>query len=93
MATGQATIKNSAGIHVRPSGEIVQTIKDYAGTILLSAHGMSIKLSGVMGLIAMGLQHGDIVQITVDGPDDVAVCRQVVDLFQKDFDYPPRDGS
>ena len=93
MATGQATVKNSAGIHVRPSGEIIQQTKDYAGKILLSAHGMSIELSGVMGLIAMGLQQGDTVEIVVEGPDDSTVCGRLVTLLEKNFDFPPRDGS
>jgi len=92
LATKKATIRNSAGIHVRPSGEIFQSFKDYSGSIQLSAHGMSINLSGVMGLIALGLQQGDTVEITVLGPDEDVVCDQAVALLEKKFDFPPRTG-
>ena len=52
---------------------------------------MAIGLSGVMGLIALGLQQGDTVDVEVDGPDDKAVCDQVVELLEKNFDFPPRN--
>ena len=91
MTAKQATINNSAGIHVRPSGEIYQGLKDYPGSIRLSAHGMSVSLSSVMGLIALGLQRGDTVEVEVDGPDDSAVCDHAVELLEKNFDFPPRN--
>ena len=45
-----------------------------------------------MGLIALGLQQGDSVEVAVDGPDGAAVCRQTVALLEKEYDFPPRLG-
>ena len=81
---------NAAGIHVRPSGVIFTEFRDVLASITLSANGLSSNLKSVMGLIALGLVQGDQVDITVDGPDEEAVCAKLISLIEKRYDYPPR---
>jgi phosphocarrier protein HPr len=90
VAEGRALVKNSAGIHVRPSGVIREKFLDYPGTITLKAHGMETEVRNVMGLIGLGLQMGDTVTVCVEGPDDKKTCAEAVSLFETKFDFPPR---
>ena len=90
MAEGKASVKNSAGIHVRPSGIICKAFEDYPGEITLSANGLKTELSSVLGLIALGIQQDDSVEISVKGPDDEAVCSRLIGLFEKCYDFPPK---
>ena len=90
MANRKATIQNSAGIHVRPSGVILSKTGDYKGTIRIQGNGSEIDLKGVIGLLSMGLSKGDNISITVSGPDEEKMCNTLVDLFEYNFDFPPK---
>ncbi len=90
MVEAEATVQNFAGIHVRPSGVIIQAVQGYEGTISVEAKGMTTDLKNVMGMIAMGLCQGDVVRITVDGPDEKETLDKLTELFSHNFDFPPR---
>ena len=91
MAEGTAVVRNSAGIHVRPSGVIREKFQDYPGTIILRAQGMETEIRNVIGLISLGLQKDDPVRIRVEGPDDETVCGEVISMLETHFDFPPRE--
>jgi phosphocarrier protein len=90
VTTASATIRNNAGIHVRPSGVIHAALREYPGTVKIARSGQPVEIQGVLSLIALGLQKGDHVSVTVDGPDEERVCRTVVKLLAKRYDFPPR---
>ena len=83
-------VKNSAGIHVRPSGVIKKAFESYQGRITLKANGLETELRSVLGLIALGLQTGDTVIVCVDGPDEETAFSDLVMLLEKKYDFPPR---
>lgn len=90
MVTKRAVVQNQAGIHVRPSGVIMQAASGYSGQISLRTASMETPLDSVMSLIALGLFPGDWVEVSVSGPDEAAMCDTLVGLFEKHFDFPPR---
>ncbi len=90
MVEESAVVQNQAGIHVRPSGVIIEEIGSYSGSINAEAHGFSIELNSVMGLLSLGLVQGDEVKITVEGPEEEKVAAQVKELFERHYDFPPR---
>ena len=51
---------------------------------------MEIELRSVVGIIALGLQQGDEVDVSVEGPDDNNICAELVLLLESKFDFPPR---
>jgi phosphotransferase system HPr (HPr) family protein len=89
VAEGKAKVRNSAGIHVRPSGEIRNAFCNYPGKIILAAKGLEIELQNTLGLIALGLQENDTVAISVDGPEDEIICAELIALLEKQFDFSP----
>ncbi len=90
MVKKTAVVKNSAGIHVRPSGEIFKEVETYPGKVEITSNGMTMPLDNVMVLLAMGLVKGSEVTISVDGPDEEKACSRFVGLFEKEYDFPPR---
>ncbi len=90
MFTKIATIHNELGIHVRPSGLIIQETRSYSGVITLKSKGLEMQLNSIMDLLALGLVNGDEVEISVNGVDEESYCQKLVDLFQYDFDFPPK---
>ena len=90
MIHTKVTVENYAGIHVRPSGVIIQCVQGYTGRISVAANGMETDLTNIMGLIAMGLAMGDEIDISVDGPEDEKMLQTLSEMFSRHFDFPPR---
>lgn len=90
MVEETAVVQNQAGIHVRPSGMIIEELGDYSGTITAEAQGFSVELNSIMGLLSLGLVQGDKVKLTVEGPDEDRVAAQVKELFERRYDFPPQ---
>jgi phosphocarrier protein HPr len=85
-----AIVRNSAGIHCRPSAVIIKEAMNYPGIIRVTANSNDSDLRSVMSLLAMGLHQGTDLTIRVSGPDEETFCRKLVTLFQTHFDFPPR---
>ena len=90
MVERDATIRNSAGIHCRPSATIVKTLSGYSGEVVVTAPGGSCDPRSIMELLALCLEPGTKIRIRVTGPDEELVARDLVELFEKHFDFPPR---
>lgn len=91
MIKTSATIRNSAGIHVRPSSVIIEAIKDYPGKIMLKKNKTVIPLATAIDLLSLGLLKGDAVDIEVKGPQEKSMCTTLKGLFETEFDFPPRE--
>lgn len=90
MITKTATVKNNMGIHVRPTGVIIDAMHDASADIRVTAKGIESNLRDHISLLAMGLCKGDTVEITVSGDNEEAVADRIVELFEREFDFPPR---
>lgn len=82
-------IRNSAGIHLRPTGVIIEALGGYPGRIVLEAHGMKTELQSALALLALGLRKDDVVKVRVEGPREKKVCAELIKLLEKTFDFPP----
>ncbi len=85
-----AIVRNAAGIHCRPSAEIIKEVMGYPGNVRIASQSRESDLRSVMSLLALGLQQGTNILIRVTGPDEEAMCRKLVTLFETHFDFPPR---
>jgi phosphotransferase system HPr (HPr) family protein len=88
MVTKEAKIINAYGIHCRPSAVILDEVAKYDGhTISISTPNGDCDLSSIIALLALGLKEDDCITIRVDGPEEESVAEQMVELFQRDFDF------
>ncbi|RKX76501.1 MAG: hypothetical protein DRP87_11735 [Spirochaetes bacterium] len=90
MVRKKAVIKNKAGIHVRPTGVIINSVKNINASIVVRAKGMESDLKDHVSLLAMGLLQGDTVEIIVSGDNEEEVGEKIKELFEKKYDFPPR---
>ncbi len=94
MFSRKVTVRNRAGIHVRPSTLILNAVRGYGGKILLKAKGIESELNkpaAALDLLAMGLGCGETAELSVSGPDEENFGKELSDLFEKHFDFPPRE--
>ena len=55
MKEFQYTIKDACGIHARPAGLLVKTVKGFASTATLEKDGKSCDMRKLMALMDMGV--------------------------------------
>ena len=55
MKEFQYTVKDACGIHARPAGLLVKTVKGFASTATLEKDGKSCDMRKLMALMGMGL--------------------------------------
>lgn len=90
MIEREATIRNEAGIHCRPSAAIVKEAMTYSGTITVTHSSGSCDLKSIMGLLGLGLGPGETVVISVTGPGEKDYADKMQKMFETHFDFPPR---
>jgi phosphocarrier protein len=95
MLKKRVTIENSAGIHCRPSSEILNAVKNFPDCefFIITDDGMETELNSILNLISLGLQQGDKATVQVKG-DNQDTKQEAIDiianLFEKHFDFPPQ---
>ncbi|WP_020612452.1 HPr family phosphocarrier protein [Sediminispirochaeta bajacaliforniensis] len=93
MVQRSAVIQNKAGIHVRPSGVIMNEVSPYEGKVILEKEDVEVELTSIMALLSLGLVQGDRITIRIEGPDENKTAEKLVELFQHNFDYPGRESG
>ncbi len=88
MTEIQATIKNDAGIHCRPTAVISQQAGAYKGRVFVETAFGSCKLGSALELMMLGLALGTEITLRIDGPDEDATAQQFKELFETEFDFP-----
>ena len=85
-------VRNKAGIHCRPSGVILNAVNqefpDDRFTVV-TAGGETV-LDSMLALISLGLVCGAEALLRVEGPDEERAVKRIGDLFEYEFDFPPR---
>ncbi|MBC8207180.1 MAG: HPr family phosphocarrier protein [Kiritimatiellales bacterium] len=88
MVEARAVIKNSAGIHCRPTALITQEASEVDSVVTVVSSAGSCKLGSALDLMMLGLETGTQITLRVEGPDEEAVAEQFKKLFETEFDFP-----
>jgi len=75
------TIKDSAGIHARPAGNLVKLVKGLDSKVMIEKGGKSVDVTKLMMLMGLGVKCGDTVTFTVEGGDEEAAAKAVEDFM------------
>ncbi|MCK5843081.1 MAG: HPr family phosphocarrier protein [Victivallales bacterium] len=91
MTEKSVIVKNDAGIHCRPSSEIMMVVQQYSGcSFHLTTNSGDSDMSSILSLIGLGLAKGDPVTLKVEGANEQEACEKVADLFEYEFDFPQK---
>ena len=81
MKEFQYTVKDACGIHARPAGLLVKTVKGFASTATLEKDGKSCDMRKLMALMGMGVKQGDTVVINVEGDNAEVVADNLANIL------------
>ncbi len=90
MTEIETTVENEAGIHCRPSSDILLKRQEFANCeVRISSDKGDADLSSILSLIGLGLAQGDKLTVHADGEDEEIACQILAELFSFHFDFPP----
>ena len=84
MVKETVTIEISNGLETRPIAMLVQVASQFESTIHLENGTKNVDAKSIMGMMTLGLDNGEQVTITADGPDEKEAMKSVVEFLTKD---------
>ena len=87
------TVRNKAGIHCRPSGVILNTIKNEFPDHFIEVvnpSGNRLEINSMLALLTLELSCGTKALLRLEGVDEERALQKIGDLLEYEFDFPPR---
>lgn len=75
------------GFHLRPSQVLVEALAKFQSDIRLrKSTGEEADAKSILGLMSLGIETGENVDVEIDGPDEKEAMETVEKLFKNNFD-------
>lgn len=86
MAERTIAIASAHGLHARPAALFVKSVTDSGCAVELQKGERSVNAASILGVVSLGIEHGDEVTLRVQGEGEVAVLETLSDFLEKDHD-------
>jgi len=70
MVRSNVTVKMSGGLETRPIAMLVQLASQFQSKVHLESGEKSVNAKSIMGMMTLGIDNGDDVTVTAEGPDE-----------------------
>jgi phosphocarrier protein HPr len=85
--TRTVRIGSSHGLHARPAKLFAQAARDAGIPVTIAKDaGAPVNAASILGVIALGIEHGDYVTLTADGDTAENVLDTLAELLTTDHD-------
>jgi phosphocarrier protein HPr len=87
MAEKTVTVASSVGLHARPASLFAQAAAKVGVPVTLtSAAGKSVNAASILGVLSLGIGHGEQVTLAAEGEGADAAVEALATLLEKDLD-------
>ena len=87
MPERTVTVASSVGLHARPASLFSQAAaKAGVPVTLKSAAGKSVNAASILGVLSLGISHGETVTLSADGDGADAALDTLVEVLSMDLD-------
>ena len=87
MAERTVTVASSVGLHARPASLFAQAAAKAGVPVqLTSAAGKSVNAASILGVLSLGIGHGEEVTLSADGEGAEAALDTLAELLGTDLD-------
>ncbi len=87
MAEKTVTVASSVGLHARPASLFAQAAAKVGVPVTLtSAAGKSVNAASILGVLSLGIGHGEEVTLAAEGDGAAAAVDELAALLEKDLD-------
>ena len=70
-------IQLSSGLEARPVAMLVQVASQHDSSVYLESEGRRVNAKGIMGMMSLGLDTGEMVTVIADGPDEETAVEDI----------------
>ena len=77
MISKEITIRLENGLEARPVALLVQVASKYDSSVYLEAGEKRVNAKSIMGMMSLGLDTGEKVNVIVDGADEAAALEDI----------------
>lgn len=85
MISRKVTVKNSSGLHARPSSVLVKAASKYESDFNIRMYGYKVNGKSILGVMTLAAEHGAEMELIFDGPDEEEAMDEICGLFEKKF--------
>ena len=87
MPEKTVTVASSVGLHARPASLFAQAAAKVGVPVTLtSAGGKSVNAASILGVLSLGIGHGEEVTLAAEGDGAEAAVEELAALLEKDLD-------
>jgi phosphocarrier protein HPr len=86
MPERTVTIASAHGLHARPASLFVQAVTASGLAVQLTKGDKTLNAASILGVISLGIEHGDQITLAAEGDNADAVLDTLVDLLTTDMD-------
>ncbi len=87
MTERTVTVASSVGLHARPASLFAQAAaKAGVPVTLTSAAGKSVNAASILGVLSLGISHGETVTLSAEGDGSEAALDALVEMLATDLD-------
>ena len=79
MRKQTVTIEIASGLEARPVAVLVQVASQYESEIYLMRDNKKVNAKSIMGMMTLGLDAGDSIEISADGADEDAAMQAITE--------------
>ncbi len=79
-------IKNKLGLHARAAVKFVNTANRFMAEVKIEKDGSEIDGKSILGILTLAATQGTEIILRVEGADDEAALKALVNLIDKKFD-------
>lgn len=85
MIRDQILIQNKLGLHTRAAAKLVDMAKKFESRIELSYRDRIVDCKSIMGVITLGAQKNNIVDVIIKGDDEQQALEAILKLINDKF--------
>ena len=85
MIKQSITIQNKLGLHTRAAAKLVDTAKRFESEVEVSYRDRTVNCKSIMGVITLGAQKDDIIDLIITGADETDALTAINNLINAKF--------
>lgn len=86
MVERTLAVASAHGLHARPAALFVKAVTDSGHTVELQKGERTINAASILGVVSLGIEHGDEVTLRVEGEGADAALESLAGFLEKDHD-------
>lgn len=85
MKSFRYIIQEEMGLHARPAGIMVKTVRQIPDKVMIHGNGKSADAAKLMAIMSMGVKKGMEVEVTVEGEQEEETAAALEQFFMDNF--------